>query len=163
MVHPKKVPDERFVTDASTSVRMSRQRSKDTGPELAVRRALHRQGHRYRVHIQPLKGVRREADIVFTRAKVAVFIDGCFWHRCPEHRTEPGRNAASWTVKLDRNAQRDHETDELLKQSGWIVIRVWEHEDAAEAAERIAAAVAGTRRGQLLTASRRRRGARQSS
>lgn len=94
-------------------------------------------GLRYRVDRRPDPSIRRRADIVFTKAKVAVFVDGCFWHNCPEHGPMPSRNVAYWEPKLHRNAERDAETNQLLTERGWEVIRVWEHEDPREAAERI--------------------------
>lgn len=122
--------------------RMSAQRSKDTEPELALRRALHGMGLRYRVHVQPLPSLRRKADIVFPRARVAVFVDGCFWHGCPEHgRRRHEVNAWYWPEKIARNQRRDADTDDRLHGAGWTVVRVWEHEPAAAAAERIADAV----------------------
>jgi DNA mismatch endonuclease (patch repair protein) len=132
--------DSTNVTASSDAVkqRMSRQASHDTQPELLLRRALHRQGLRYRVHLRPERGIRRQADIVFTRAKVAVFVDGCFWHRCPQHGTEPKANSAWWKVKLDKNVGRDRETDQVLTAAGWTVIRVWEHEDPETAADHVA-------------------------
>jgi DNA mismatch endonuclease (patch repair protein) len=135
--------DSTKVTASSDAVkqRMSRQASHDTQPELLLRRILHRQGLRYRVHLRPERGIRRQADIVFTRAKVAVFVDGCFWHRCPEHGTEPKANSVWWKAKLDRNSERDRETDQALVAAGWTVIRVWEHEDPVEAAARVKAAL----------------------
>lgn len=123
------------------SGRMSRQRSKDTGPEMAIRRALHGRGLRYRVHARPLRHLRRHADLVFRSAKVAVFIDGCFWHGCPDHRTHPKRNGEFWANKIDGNIARDRDTDRRLNDAGWLAIRVWEHEDVALAALRIEAAV----------------------
>jgi len=120
---------------------MSRQPSRDTGTELAVRKALHAMGLRYRVHRRPLPGVRREADIVFGPARVAVFIDGCFWHGCPEHGTSPKANSEWWSNKLRRNHERDLDTAERLLQAGWTTVRVWEHEPSDEAAARIAEAV----------------------
>ena len=116
---------------------MSRQATRDTSPEMALRRRLHAAGYRYRVDYPPLRGLRRRADIVFTRRKVAVFVDGCFWHRCPEHGTSPASNSAWWKAKLDRNVERDADTNRLLTEAGWTVIRVWEHEDPAEALERV--------------------------
>lgn len=113
-------------------------RRRNTAPELALRRLVHASGLRYRVDSRPLPGVRRTADLVFGPARVAVFVDGCFWHRCPEHATEPRTNADYWTPKLDRNVERDRETDALLKVAGWISVRVWEHEDPAVAARRVA-------------------------
>ena len=121
---------------------MRRQRSRDTAPELALRRALHQRGMRYRVHYQPIREIRRTADIAFTGAKVAVFVDGCFWHQCPEHATKPKTSAEWWANKLASNAERDADTDRRLNEAGWTVIRVWEHEDSATAAERVAAALA---------------------
>ena len=123
---------------------MSRQLTRDTVPELAIRRVLHAAGLRYRVNLQVLPKLRRRADIVFTRRKVAVFVDGCFWHGCPEHATKPKANAAWWGEKLARNVARDRETDRVLVDSGWTVVRVWEHEDPKGAAERIGAIVRET-------------------
>lgn len=119
---------------------MQSNKSRDTKPELALRRAVHALGLRYRVSTRPLPRVRRTADLVFTKAKVAVFMDGCFWHGCPEHHTKSATNAAYWADKVQRNRERDAETDRLLREAGWTVIRVWEHEDPAEAAVRIAQA-----------------------
>lgn len=120
---------------------MSRQAVRDTAPEMALRRALHAAGARYRVHRRPLAEMRVTADIVFTKAKVAVFVDGCFWHCCPIHGTRPKTNAGWWAAKLDRNVERDREADRRLASNGWTVIRVWEHEIADEAAERVLKAV----------------------
>ncbi|MGM7420847.1 very short patch repair endonuclease [Cellulosimicrobium sp. CpK407] len=127
-------------TDAATSARMARVRNRDTAAEMAVRRELHRRGRRYVVQRAVLPG-RRRADIVFTRAKVAVFIDGCFWHSCPQHATRPKANAAWWAEKLARNVARDRQTDSDLRSAGWRVVRVWEHEPAVIAADIIEAAV----------------------
>lgn len=113
-------------------------RSRDTGPELAIRRLLHARGLRYRVSARPLPELRRTADLVFRPAKVAVFVDGCFWHRCPEHGSTPKSNTAYWVRKLDRNDERDRETDARLLSAGWLVIRIWEHEDPVVAARRVA-------------------------
>jgi len=125
---------------------MARQRTRDTRPELALRRALHAGGYRYRVNL-PIPGLSRQSiDIAFTRARVAVFVDGCFWHRCPTHRTEPKNNAAWWRAKLLANEARDRVTDQHLRDAGWTVIRCWEHESPADAYLRVALAVdaAGT-------------------
>lgn len=116
---------------------MERQGRRDTKPELAVRRAVWRRGLRYRVDVPPLRGTRRRADMVFTRVRVAVFIDGCFWHGCPEHATAPKANAEWWAEKLSANVRRDRDTDARLGEAGWLVVRIWEHEDAEEAAERV--------------------------
>jgi len=124
---------------------MQRQARRDTVPELSVRRELHRLGLRYRVDRPVGPGVRRRADVLFGTAKVAVFVDGCFWHRCPQHATDPRANAQWWRDKLDRNVARDRETDATLAAQGWLVVRVWEHEDAVAAAARIAEAVRARR------------------
>lgn len=117
--------------------RMRRQARRDTAAELAVRRILHRRGLRYRVDRQVLAGLRRRADLLFPAPRVAVFVDGCFWHSCPLHATRPAANAEWWEQKLRRTVERDRETDRLLAAAGWEVIRVWEHEDPPAAAARI--------------------------
>lgn len=123
---------------------MQAQRTQDTAPELALRRELHRRGLRYFIHRRPLRTLRREADLVFSRAKVAVFVDGCFWHGCPDHGTSPKSNAEWWGAKLTGNRERDADTDETLRAAGWAVVRVWEHELAADAANRVEMAVRRT-------------------
>ncbi|MCX4847793.1 very short patch repair endonuclease [Streptomyces sp. NBC_00893] len=123
------------------SARMSRQVSRDTAPEVAVRKLLHASGYRYRVNERVPGMSRRTIDIAFTRAKVAVMIDGCFWHGCPTHATQPKSNAEWWRVKLERNAARDRETNEHLTEAGWTVLRFWEHEAPSGVAEQVAAAV----------------------
>lgn len=117
--------------------RMSRQATRNTLAERLLRTELHRRGLRYRLHQRPDPAFRRTADIVFSRAKVAVFVDGCFWHRCPDHATFPQTNDDWWEAKLQRNVDRDAETVARLSQAGWRVVRVWEHEDPVEAAEHI--------------------------
>lgn len=117
----------------------------DTGPELAVRSLLHARGLRYRVHFAPLAGVRRRADIVFTRMKVAVFIDGCFWHACPVHSRPVAVNSDYWSPKLARNQERDREIDALLAQHGWISLRFWEHDDPSAVCDQIVRLVSGLR------------------
>jgi DNA mismatch endonuclease (patch repair protein) len=126
---------------------MSAQRNQDTTPELKIRRELHAMGLRYRVHFRPLPDLRRKADIVFTRAHVAVFVDGCFWHGCPEHgRRRHEVNGWYWPEKTARNQRRDADTNARLGDAGWTVIRVWEHEQPGTAAQRIADLVQGARR-----------------
>lgn len=115
---------------------------RDTNPELAVRRELHRRGLRYRVDYPLPMAPRRRADIVFTRAKIAVYIDGCFWHGCPDHETSPARNSDYWLPKLQRNKARDLETTRMLTDAGWTVLRFWEHEPANAVADSIQQAVA---------------------
>ena len=119
---------------------MRANRRRDTKPELAVRSILHSRGLRFRVDCSPLKGVRSSADIVFSKAKIAVFVDGCFWHGCPEHFIMPKTNAEYWSAKIGRNAARDTAVNQTLADEGWTVIRVWEHEDSNAAADRIEAA-----------------------
>ncbi len=116
---------------------MQANRSRDTRPEIAVRSAVHARGLRYRVAMRPVRQVRRSADLVFTRAHVAVFLDGCFWHGCPEHFQLPATNRAYWEPKIAANAARDAETDRLLAAEGWTVLRFWEHTLAVEVATRI--------------------------
>ncbi|MFF0560203.1 very short patch repair endonuclease [Streptomyces sp. NPDC004266] len=120
---------------------MSRQVSKDTAAELAVRRLLHAAGLRYRVEF-PVPGMaRRRIDVAFTSVKVAVLIDGCFWHGCPEHATQPKANAEWWRQKLDRNMARDKETTAHLTAAGWEVLRFWEHEPPEDVVLHITEAV----------------------
>ena len=121
--------------DSATVRRMQRQKRRDTKPELALRRELHRRGHRYYVDRPPLAGMRRRADLVFPRLKVAVYVDGCFWHSCPQHATVSKNNQDWWVAKLAGNVTRDRDTDTRLTEAGWRVVRVWEHEDPAVAAD----------------------------
>lgn len=119
---------ESWASSPGTRASMRSNKGRDTSPELTVRRRLHACGMRFRVSVRPLPTVRRTADIVFTRARVAVFVDGCFWHGCPEHYQAPARNSEFWTEKRRRNRERDTETDGLLRTAGWTVLRFWEHE-----------------------------------
>ena len=135
------MPEGRSASWASTPGRrriMQANRSRDTGPEMALRRQLHALGFRYRVASRPLKSVRRTADLVFRSARVAVFVDGCFWHRCPDHSSDPKTNSDYWKPKLERNVERDRETDQILIDHGWLSVRIWEHEDPTKAAVRVA-------------------------
>lgn len=127
---------------------MRQQASRNTSIEVALRSALHARGLRFRVHQRPLQALRREADVVFRRAKVAVFVDGCFWHGCPVHGTWPASNPEFWRTKIEGNFSRDRQTDEALRRGGWLPIRVWEHESSTSAADRVEEAV----RGRLPTA-----------
>jgi DNA mismatch endonuclease (patch repair protein) len=130
-----------FASSEAVRRRMSTQRREGTGPEIALRRALHANGLRYRVHRAPLPTMRRKADIVFGPAHVAVFVDGCFWHGCPEHgRRRHDVNGWYWPEKIARNRTRDESTDIALVAAGWRVVRVWEHEVSGPAA--VSAAVA---------------------
>ena len=130
---------------ASTPVvrrRMQAVRHHDTAPELALRRELHRRGLRYRVGLRVLP--RRSIDVAFPRQRIAIFVDGCYWHGCPAHgvRTD-GMNAGYWREKIERNRRRDDDTDTRLRERGWHVIRVWEHEDVFVNAEQIERLVRG--------------------
>src|SRR5581483_11878695 len=120
-------------------------RRRDTKPEVQLRSALHRMGLRFRKDLRiSAGGLRVCPDIVFTRARVAVFVDGCFWHRCPVHGTSPRRNSAYWAPKLAANVDRDRRVDLALRRDGWRVERVWEHDDPSTAARRVARALRTT-------------------
>lgn len=118
---------------AQVARQMSRMPRKDTGPERILRSELHRRGLRFRTH-GALPG---RPDVIFTRAKLAVFVDGCFWHRCPEHSTAPKNNSTWWADKLEANVQRDARQTTQLADLGWAVLRIWEHEDPVAAADLI--------------------------
>ena len=120
-------------------------KSRDTLPEKALRSAVHALGLRYRVGARPLPSLRRTADLVFRRERVAVFLDGCFWHGCPEHHSVAGSNSEYWARKVALNQRRDRDTDEQLVTAGWVVVRVWEHESPLEAAHRVQAVIATAR------------------
>lgn len=130
----------RRATPSSPEVsrRMQRVRQKDTSAESAVRHELHALGLRYRVQVPVLTRPRRVADVAFMGSRVAVFVDGCFWHGCPSHATWPKQNAGFWRAKIEANQVRDRDTDARLRAAGWQVVRVWAHETPSEAASRIA-------------------------
>lgn len=123
----------------AASNRMRANRRRDTKPELAVRRELHRRGLRYHVDRAPIPGVRRRADVVFPRLRVAVFIDGCYWHGCALHGTghRSKSNASFWRDKITTNQMRDRDTDRRLHEAGWVVLRAWEHESPGDVADRV--------------------------
>lgn len=127
-------------------------RSRDTKPELLIRQLVHASGLRYRVAARPLPSLRRTADMVFGPAKVAVFIDGCYWHGCPEHYVPPKTNSGYWSEKVVRNMTRDRDTDEQLRDAGWVVLRFWEHEDSDSCARQITAMVRERRGGKSADA-----------
>lgn len=123
---------------------MRANRRVDTAPELALRSELHRLGLRFRKDLRlKLGSASVRPDIVFTRAKVAVFVDGCFWHRCPEHGQMPKANRGYWAPKLDRNVERDRANDAALVDAGWKVLRFFEHVSPNRAAAEVVEAVRG--------------------
>ncbi|WP_306672213.1 very short patch repair endonuclease [Rhodococcus opacus] len=139
---PRQTDGSSWASTPAVRARMQRQRTRDTAPELAVRRLLHASGLRYRVDSPPLANLSRRADVVFGPAKVALFIDGCFWHGCPVHgERSPTANAGYWREKIERNKARDLDTDERLHLAGWLSLRVWEHEDPQEVAAMVVAEV----------------------
>lgn len=126
-------------------------RGRDTKPELALRSLLHARGLRYRVDFKPLATLRSRADVVFTKVKVAVYIDGCYWHGCPQHYQPSKTNIGYWGPKIESNRSRDERIDTSLREAGWVVIRVWEHENPLDAANTITRIVARRRgRGTFL-------------
>jgi DNA mismatch endonuclease (patch repair protein) len=120
------------------TLRMSRNRRRDTRPELLLRRLLHARGLRFRVDY-PIRTdeIKVRPDVVFTRRRLAIFVDGCFWHGCPEHGNIPTRNQSYWVPKLERNRARDSLVTAALIRAGWVVLRVWEHEPVTAVAARI--------------------------
>jgi DNA mismatch endonuclease (patch repair protein) len=116
--------------------RMRAAKPRDTAPEKALRLALYRKGLRYRIDVRLIKDLNRRADIVFRSIKVAVFVDGCFWHGCPIHGTQAKANAEFWSNKIRQNQERDADTSKRLRKAGWRVIRVWEHENLEKASEK---------------------------
>ncbi|WP_078311675.1 MULTISPECIES: very short patch repair endonuclease [unclassified Mycobacterium] len=133
---------ESWASSEATRAVMQGNRRRDTAPELAVRRLVHSMGLRYRVDYAPLTAHRRlKADMVFAGAKVAVFLDGCFWHGCPDHHRPARVNSTFWANKVKSNAERDLRTDALLRESNWLVLRFWEHEPPESIAETVRRAV----------------------
>ncbi|MGW0393907.1 very short patch repair endonuclease [Streptomyces sp. NPDC003042] len=126
-----------WASSAARRRNMQAIRSRDTKPEQVVRRLVHAHGLRYRVAARPLSDLRRTADLVFRPAKVAVFIDGCYWHGCPVHYIAPRTNPGYWSEKVAGNIARDRDTDAQLRQAGWTVLRFWEHESPEASADQI--------------------------
>ncbi|MGH9046085.1 MAG: very short patch repair endonuclease, partial [Acidimicrobiales bacterium] len=125
-------------TNSAVQSVMRANRRRDTKPEVALRSALHRRGLRFRNDASIVTEERRvRVDVALPRHRIAVFVDGCFWHCCPGHGTRPRSNSTYWRPKLERNVQRDAITNQLLQRAGWRVIRVWEHQDPNEAARMI--------------------------
>ena len=128
---------------------MRANRRTDTKPEIVLRRALHRQGYRFRkdYRLDLSGGTRVRPDIAFTARRVAVFVDGCFWHACPEHGTKPANNVWYWEPKLRRNVERDRAADAALAADGWDVVRIWEHEPLEAAVTAVLAALTRSQAG----------------
>jgi DNA mismatch endonuclease (patch repair protein) len=122
---------------------MQRQRRRDTKPEVAIRRLLHAAGFRFRIDALLEPGLRTRGDIVWRGRKLVVFVDGCFWHGCPEHATQPKSNADWWREKLAGNVARDRRTDAELTARGWRVLRYWEHERPADVVQDVVRALTG--------------------
>jgi DNA mismatch endonuclease (patch repair protein) len=117
--------------------RMKASKQRDTTPEKTLRSNLFRKGLRYRIHKKPIMELNRVADILFPSIKIAIFVDGCFWHGCPIHGTQAKANAQFWKEKIERNKERDIDTTKQLENAGWTVIRIWEHEDLGKVSEEI--------------------------
>jgi DNA mismatch endonuclease, patch repair protein len=156
-VGPWTPPQGSWASSAANRRSMLGNRNRDTAPELRLRSLVHAAGLRYRVAAKPLPKMRRTADLVFRPAKVAVFIDGCFWHGCPDHFVMPKTNRPYWEDKIGRNVQRDRHTDDRLAEEGWLVLRFWEHLSPEECACTVIETVAARRR--ETAASRRSEGA----
>jgi DNA mismatch endonuclease, patch repair protein len=121
---------------------MQSNRGRDTAPERELRSVLHRAGLRFRKHYRVHVGdLATRVDIAFPKQRVAVFMDGCFWHCCPQHATAPRANGDFWAKKLQRNVQRDRQVNVALGIAGWTVVRIWEHEPVSAAAARVLAAI----------------------
>ncbi|WP_078858485.1 very short patch repair endonuclease [Streptomyces sp. NRRL F-2799] len=140
-------PPGSWASSAARRRNMQAIRSRDTTPERLIRSLVHAQGFRYRVAARPLPNLRRTADLVFRPAKLAVFIDGCYWHGCPQHYVPPRTNPGYWSDKVARNMARDRDTDDQLRAAGWTVLRFWEHDPAEECALKIVATVSRLRNG----------------
>jgi DNA mismatch endonuclease (patch repair protein) len=134
-------PYQPWASSAAARKVMQGNRGRDTVAELAIRRLVHARGLRYRVSARPEGDLRRTADLLFTRARVAVFIDGCYWHGCSEHFNLPVTNVDYWETKVGRNRSRDIETTAVLEERGWLVLRFWEHEVPTDVADVIETAV----------------------
>ena len=133
-------------SSAAARAVMQGNRGRNSAPEVRLRSALHRRGLRFRKHVQAVDGIRCRPDVVFGPARVVVFVDGCFWHGCPDHGTQPRTNAAYWQAKIALNQARDGRQTRALKDAGWTVVRVWEHEATERAADAVEDAL---RRGKL--------------
>lgn len=141
VAHPDRPAARPGASSASVRARMQRQRRRDTKPEVQIRRLLHAAGVRFRVHAVLEPDLRTRGDIVWRGRKIVVFVDGCFWHSCPEHATHPKANADWWRAKLAGNVVRDRRTDAELTARGWRVLRYWEHEQPGAVARDVVRAL----------------------
>lgn len=137
------LPEDSTASTPAVRASMRGNRGKDTKPEKVLRSLLFKEGLRYRVNAPPVQGLRRTADVLFPKARVAVFVDGCFWHVCPKHHRPATKNTDFWTEKFADNRRRDAETNRILEDAGWTVIRAWEHEAPEDVARRVISAVRG--------------------
>ncbi|MET8786165.1 very short patch repair endonuclease [Streptomyces sp. NPDC004589] len=144
-LQPWTPPDGSWASSAANRRSMLGNRNRDTSPERALRSLVHAAGLRYRVAAKPLAGMRRTADLVFGPTRVAVFVDGCFWHGCPDHFVAPKTNPDYWREKIGRNVRRDRDTDARLAEAGWLVLRFWEHESAEACSLAVLKAVSSRR------------------
>ncbi|MFD6915363.1 very short patch repair endonuclease [Streptomyces virginiae] len=135
------LPEGSTASTPAVRASMKGNRGRDTKPEKVLRSLLFKEGLRYRVNAPPVQGLRRSADVLFPKARVAVFVDGCFWHVCPEHHRPATKNKEFWTEKFAENQRRDAETNRILEEAGWTVIRAWEHEAPDKVARRVISAV----------------------
>jgi DNA mismatch endonuclease (patch repair protein) len=137
LIHDESPPPESWASSPEVRASMKGNRGRDTAPERRLRTLLHARGLHYRVSNRPLPSLRRTADIVFPKAQVAIFVDGCYWHGCPEHHRPATTNSTFWRMKIADNKRRDAETNRALADQGWTVLRFWEHEDSAAVADRV--------------------------
>jgi DNA mismatch endonuclease (patch repair protein) len=151
----KENPSKSWATSPAVRRVMQGNKSRDTKPEIAVRCAVHAMGLRYRVVARPLIDVRRTADLVFRRVKVAVFVDGCFWHGCPAHHAPPKTNAGYWAMKIEGNRVRDRHTTAMFRAAGWTVLRFWSHEEPFAVATQIAEIVQTKNRETVVSVTKR--------
>ncbi|WP_246213348.1 very short patch repair endonuclease [Kitasatospora viridis] len=146
MLSKASVPEDSWASSPATRKSMRANKGKNTKPEMRLRSLLHREGLRYKVSARPVSTIRRTADVVFPKVKVAVFVDGCYWHGCPDHRSVPVTNREFWVTKLEGNMVRDKETVRLLEEAGWKVLRIWEHVPPEEAARLVIDQVTAAKR-----------------
>ena len=142
LVRDDSLPSDSWAASLNVRASMRGNRGRDTRPELELRALLHARGLRYRVSARPEADLRRTADVVFSRARVAVFVDGCFWHGCPQHHRPATQNSEFWNSKIAGNIKRDRETDQFLAERGWKVLRFWEHDDPVSIADLVVDVVA---------------------